>query len=239
MEKHQYNINLICRMLIAVCLTIVVFLTIVQLNAFNKNFYTTEYKKYNISSATGMTVEDLNRVTTKLINYISGKEDNLNIQAKIQGQTGQVFGQREKQHMIDVKELFQKGFLVRNIGVLIVILAVFMLLKVSDNTKNDIYKSMFYSSILSLIFTILLLIFIKMDFYKYFTYFHKVFFNNDLWLLNPKTDVLINMLPLEFFTDIASKIIICFLVVETTIFMLSLIMLKRIKSYENKQKGLI
>lgn len=234
MKKHQYNITLVCRMLITICLTVVVFLTIVQINAFNEKFYTTEYKKYNISSTTGMSFEDLNRVTTKLINYISGKEDNLNIQAKIQGQTGQVFGQKEKQHMIDVKELFEKGFSVRNISVLIVILAVFMLFKVSDNTKKDIYKSIFYSSVLSLIVTILLVIFIKIDFDKYFTYFHKVFFNNELWLLNPETDVLINMLPLEFFIDIAWKIIIWFLVVETTIFMLSLIMLKRIKAHSNK-----
>lgn len=33
--------------------------------------------------------------------------------------------------------------------------------------------------------------------------FTMFFFNNDLWLLDPKTDLLINMLPEGFFTDFA------------------------------------
>lgn len=41
------------------------------------------------------------------------------------------------------------------------------------------------------------------DFTRAFTQFHHVFFNNDLWLLDPKTDLLINMLPEGFFTDFA------------------------------------
>ncbi|WP_176461834.1 TIGR01906 family membrane protein [Anaeromicrobium sediminis] len=223
MKRNKHNATLIWSMLIIICLPIVILLTVVQINAFNEEFYMTEYKKYNISSVTGMEFQDLNRVTTKLINYINDDEDNLKIYAKIQGEKREVFGQREKQHMVDVKKLFQKGFSVRNFSLSMVILALSML----SVTQKDMYKSIFYSSLLALIVTVSLIILIKIDFYKYFTYFHEVFFNNDLWLLDPRTDVLINMLPLEFFIDITSKIGSWFLAIQIIMFTLSLTILKK------------
>ncbi len=39
---------------------------------------------------------------------------------------------------------------------------------------------------------------ISTDFNKYFIIFHHIFFNNDLWMLNPDTDLLINIVPEPF-----------------------------------------
>ena len=50
------------------------------------------------------------------------------------------------------------------------------------------------------------------NFTKYFTLFHKIFFDNDLWILNPKTDMLINLLPEGFFSDMAVRILLIFLI---------------------------
>ena len=36
--------------------------------------------------------------------------------------------------------------------------------------------------------------------------FHHIFFNNDLWMLNPDTDLLINIVPEPFFMDTAARI---------------------------------
>ena len=41
------------------------------------------------------------------------------------------------------------------------------------------------------------------DFTRYFTIFHQIFFDNDLWILNPATDLLINIVPEPFFMDTA------------------------------------
>ena len=43
------------------------------------------------------------------------------------------------------------------------------------------------------------------DFTHYWTIFHKIFFTNDLWLLNPRTDLLINIVPEEFFVALVSR----------------------------------
>ena len=44
------------------------------------------------------------------------------------------------------------------------------------------------------------------DFDSLFILFHKVAFTNDLWLLNPQTDLLIRLLPIEFFISYAAII---------------------------------
>jgi integral membrane protein (TIGR01906 family) len=49
----------------------------------------------------------------------------------------------------------------------------------------------------------LLAIVIAVDFDNAFTIFHLLFFNNDLWILDPSVDLLINMVPLPFFIDIS------------------------------------
>jgi len=48
------------------------------------------------------------------------------------------------------------------------------------------------------------------DFTSFWVSFHHLFFTNDLWLLNPETDVLIMMVPQQFFSDLVARIIIRF-----------------------------
>ena len=44
------------------------------------------------------------------------------------------------------------------------------------------------------------------DFSGAFTFFHETLFTNDLWLLNPETDLLLRLLPEQFFADFAGVI---------------------------------
>ena len=44
------------------------------------------------------------------------------------------------------------------------------------------------------------------DFSSAFTFFHETLFTNDLWLLNPEIDLLLRLLPEQFFADIAATI---------------------------------
>ena len=44
------------------------------------------------------------------------------------------------------------------------------------------------------------------DFTQGFTAFHHIFFDNDLWILDPRTDLLINIVPEPFFVDTAARI---------------------------------
>ncbi|HOM44130.1 MAG TPA: DUF1461 domain-containing protein, partial [Bacillota bacterium] len=77
---------------------------------------------------------------------------------------------------------------------------------------------------------IVLIILMKIDFYKYFTVFHEIFFTNDLWLLDPAADRLINIFPQDFFTDMAFSISYLYIAEMAAILICSLIALKLVKS---------
>ncbi|WP_432402656.1 TIGR01906 family membrane protein [Wukongibacter sp. M2B1] len=217
----------ISKILFIIFLPIVTLFTILQYYSYNQDFYMNEFEKYNISKVTTMSEEDLSRVSEKLISYLKLEYEDLDIKAVINGEYQEVFGQREKQHMVDVKELFSKGKRLRNTGLCISLLAFVTILLVSKSRKRDIYKALLWSGIVSLLLMLILYILLSIDFYKYFTYFHEIFFTNDLWLLNPKTEVLIQMLPLEFFIDISIRIIGWFLGISIAMVILPLIKLKK------------
>ena len=44
-----------------------------------------------------------------------------------------------------------------------------------------------------------------MNFNGLFVTFHKVAFTNDGWLLNPKTDLLLRLMPTQFFTSLGIR----------------------------------
>ncbi|WP_432666137.1 TIGR01906 family membrane protein [Wukongibacter baidiensis] len=226
MNNQKLLIN-ISKTLIIIFLPLVILLTALQYYSYNQDFYMSEFEKYDISKVTKMTKDDLSRVSHKLISYLKDDDKNLNMMAVIKGESREVFGQREKQHMVDVKELFIKGKRLRNISLAITLLGIVIIFLFPKDRKRNIYKALFWSGIIPVLLMTILYILLKIDFYKYFTYFHEIFFTNDLWLLNPETEVLIQMLPLEFFIDISIRIIGWFLGISIAMTIISFIGLRK------------
>lgn len=226
MKSSRILINT-AKVLFIVFMPIVILLTALQYYSFNQDFYMKEFERYNITKVTTMNEEDLSRVSAKLISYLKDNDENLNIKAVIEGETREVFGQREKQHMVDVKELFIKGYNLRNMGLVIALISLIIILLASKRKARDIYQALFWAGIIPITLMIILYILLTIDFHKYFTYFHKIFFTNDLWLLDPKTEVLIQMLPLEFFIDISVRVIGWFLGISAVMTTSSFIKLRQ------------
>jgi integral membrane protein (TIGR01906 family) len=210
MKKQNKGFILMARWVITLFLPFVILLTTLQVFAFDKDFYIKEFTKYEIPKVTGMNMEDLERVAVKMIQYLKDEEKDLVIEGTIKGEQREVFGEREKHHMVDVKSLFQGGYFLRNIGVFLILAAILLLRRLTPRSTIEMIRGIFHSSSLTLVLMGVLLVLMQIDFYKYFTYFHEIFFDNDLWLLDPNTEVLIQMLPLEFFIDIATRVILWF-----------------------------
>ncbi|KNF09957.1 integral membrane protein DUF1461 [Gottschalkia purinilytica] len=191
-----------------VLLPVTLLLTTVDMVTFNEKYFSDKYEEYDISKKTGMNKEDLSRVTKKLLNYIKGEDDDIKISATINGQNRQVFNEKEILHMKDVKDLFEKGHMIRNISLIVVILCLAIILILE---RKKIGKYLMILSIYPLGIMGILALLMYIDFDKYFTYFHLLFFKNDLWLLDPSKDILIQMLPQEFFYSIAYKISFIFI----------------------------
>lgn len=194
-----------------ILLFIILILSSIEWVAFDMNFYEREYKKLNISQSTGMDDLNLMRTTKGLLDYLKGKRQDLNISAVIHGQERLVFNQREIEHMVDVRNLFSKGTQLRKICLLVSIgIIAFLFIARRRMTWGYLFTGyLWVLAGLGLIFLILLILMYK-DFTPLWNQFHYIFFTNDLWLLDPETDVLIQMVPEEFFFNIILKIVTVF-----------------------------
>lgn len=184
---------------------LVVFTLIVGLETiiFNDAYFEWHYENRGITETTGMTVDDLMIVTDHMLAYLKDENDDLAIEMTMFGQVDQVFGETEIAHMVDVKDLYLKARWLRRIGAIMMFVALVVLM--GDHPTGR------YRSALKKVKWIVLGEFgvlavvaglFATDFQKYFTFFHQIFFSNDLWLLNPKTDTLINMVPESYFYSI-------------------------------------
>lgn len=168
----------------------------VEQESFKLENYLRSYVANNIAEKTGKNSEELKDISIKLIDYIKNDAGNEALRPH--------FNEREILHMEDVQVLFNYGSIIKTISIIMSLgILIFFLIKKQIKFLGEyIFKGMFANWI---IISILLLM-ILFNFNKYFTYFHLMFFTNDLWLLDPRTDLMIQMLPESFFINMAKKI---------------------------------
>jgi integral membrane protein (TIGR01906 family) len=177
-----------------------------------KWFYQMEYQKYGQAESIGMAERTLTKVTDGLLDYLQGLRPDLNMQAEIAGQTVEVFTQREKDHMGDVKKLTDLAkealYLFSLLGLLFAALAVVR--AVRHRTERCMGRGYLIGAGGFLLAAIGLAAFFALDFTRAFTMFHEVFFDNELWLL-PADSVMIRMVPEAFFRDCALVLLLFFI----------------------------
>ena len=78
-------------------------------------------------------------------------------------------------------------------------------------------------------------IIISTNFSKYFVVFHHIFFDNDLWILDPSVDMLINIVPEGFFRDTAARILITFGVSAILVLVISFLLMRKNKPIQKRR----
>lgn len=182
-------------------------ISVIEWRAYDLSFYEETYEELNTYEYIGMSKEDLMKTTDVLLSYMQRKREDMVVMARIHGIEREVFNEREKLHMLDVNALIQKAeYFMYGAYTLLGALIVYLLYKRSKEELYTLSKAGLWS--VGIFFGIILLLvgFIVIDFDAFWTMFHHVFFTNDLWLLNPYTDVMIQMFPLEFFNKMVVQI---------------------------------
>jgi aspartyl/glutamyl-tRNA(Asn/Gln) amidotransferase C subunit len=192
-------------------LSMALLLTSLDVVAFNLNHYKKSFVKYGIAEMTGMNDENLECIIEDVLKYLKDDREELDTRAIIKGKEEEVFGDRERLHMVDVKRLFARGKVLRNVSFMLIIIMALFFVKKDGHWKELVSNVLLYISAINILFLFILLL-MKVNFDKYFTYFHVIFFNNDLWELNPNTDILVQMLPENFFYDTAVKAVFYFMI---------------------------
>lgn len=191
----------ILSVLLVIAISLFSILTATEIVSFNLELYSKSFVEHNIEEVSGKTMEELDQIAEDLTLYLDDKASEEILQPN--------FNEREILHMVDVKELFRLGKIIRNISLVIIIgLGSYFFVK----RERKVGKFVFWGLFANYFLLILLGMMIYLDFSKYFTLFHHIFFSNDLWLLNPKTDLLIQILPEQFFMSMATRIVLYFLI---------------------------
>jgi len=188
----------------AVCLVLLLLSGAIIILTFSLSFYERQNEKNGAYALVDMEKPELMRVTRHMLDYMRGKQAELNITATVGGERRLFFGETEILHMKDVKDLFTVCFAVRNISAVLLAASVIFLLV--TGSALFLLKCLRASGIAALALIALLAIAAAVNFERAFELFHEIFFDNDLWILNPKTDLLIRILPESFFADIAALI---------------------------------
>ncbi len=224
----------LCTVLGSLLLIVGLLIASIEMFAVNPGFFRSEYSKLDTAQSIGISEEDLTAVTQKLLDYTTDADDDLDMQANIQGQMQEVFGEREKDHMVDVKLLYLGARNVRTVSLIAAVLliaAAFVMGR--GKTFKTLCRSFLWVSAGFVVFVGAIALYAALDFTSFWTNFHHVFFTNDLWILDPRTDVLIQMVPEQFFSDLVARIIIRFISIFITLNAASMVGLAIIKRRES------
>ena len=182
---------------------------------FNESFYKSEHDKLilygkHISEYIGISDEDLQKLTHFTLAYLNDPKATLDIQMEVKGKTREIFTDDEKAHMVDVQKLnLTANYLLIGSGVVFAISMILYIVK--KYPFSDLSLSYKRVLLYVLVFVGCIGMWILIDFDSFWTFFHHIFFaGNDLWLLDLRSDILIMIVPPEFFNHLVITIVITF-----------------------------
>ena len=149
---------------------------------------------------TRLPAEEYTPVVEMITRYLKGGNDAFQHVFTVDGTEYAAFNQKEQHHMADVQDLFRLCRFVAWLGWGIVIFG-------GLSARRKLSWRTFRRTLLVILgFVTAVIILACIDFDSLFVLFHKVAFQNDLWLLDPRTDLLIRLMPIEFFVSYAAII---------------------------------
>ena len=193
-------------------------------------WYEKEYEKYNVTEDLEMKMDDVMDVTEEMMAYLRGDREDLVVWTTVNGEKQEFFNDREKAHMVDVQNLFLGGLTLRFSAIIVLVISLSGLIFTKGNWKRILPKSFLTGLGAFLVISGGLGVLCASDFNKYFFLFHEIFFDNDLWLLDPATDLMIRMLPEVFFFDMVIRIGSIFIGMLAILLILSMLILHRQKA---------
>lgn len=173
----------------------------VQWVAYDPAFITRELGRLNSPQAVGLGEADLSRYAEHTSSYLRGALQDPNMRLTVAGEERWFLSEREVLHMQDVQRLF---FLAKHLALFLAIVLMLLFLLAYCWGKLEAYlRLLARGALLAILIGVISAALISQDFNQSFTLFHLISFDNDLWLLDPATDLLINLLPETFFANAA------------------------------------
>ncbi len=187
-----------------VALPLFLVLTNVRVAASEPRIQILGFAAYDVAATTGVARIELDEAARDLSRYFRDDRQALGTRVHIDGEEVALFNPREVGHMRDVKALMQTVFRLQEFA--FVYVALYICLAVLWTRERSL-RRLARLSLSAGLLTCALLGFaaaaMLVGFEELFVQFHLLSFSNDLWQLDPRTDRLIQMFPLDFWFQVS------------------------------------
>jgi len=197
--------------IIGILFPLIVLITAIEWASFDKSFFMKQVEENNVVKNTGIAEADIESVVDEILSYLQGTRSDFDIKAHltvkgvISDAPVSIFNEQEMTHMGDVRALLNGALTFRNSALLLFLIALVFLLK--DN-RRALIKGLFFGSAIALVIILIIGGVFTLNFDGAFTLFHQLFFFNDLWIMNPDTDLLIWIVPGPFFFNLIARMVL-------------------------------
>ena len=220
MKKH---LSILTGLLLALSLSVTALSGILWVLGTSDGIMLPMMRRFAPSEATGIPDMEYPFIVRNITGYMSGKQSYFSSQYAIYD-VRYPYSDREMAHMDDCRALFQ---LDKTVLIVAGVLSAALLAAVIWRKDKRGWKgaSIGFGAVMALV--ALIAVAAMIDFDRLFILFHKLSFSNDLWQLNPQTDIIIRLMPTDFFIGYAEILGASWLLLMALMLILSVILTKR------------
>jgi len=202
LEIKLKGLSIAAKWLFSLCLPILLLTASIGWGVNSQWLYKYGFEKYNVSQTTSLAQSELEKAATGLISYFNSGDEHISLTVIKDGETFELFNQREVIHLRDVKGLIWLDYWVL-LGALIYTLSY---VGVSLFWRRGRYWRRLAWGVISgggitLALMLAIGLGILLNFDQLFLQFHLLSFSNEFWQLDPARDYLIMLFPGGFWYD--------------------------------------
>ena len=173
-----------------------------NLIAFDRSLYKEEFLKYNVYA--NLENYDAEKINDEVLNYLkNGKNNNLI--------ENDFFNEREKRHLLDVRNLVQGALSIYYFVITLFLLSIITLFLLMNFNFMGISRKLLiiltFGSLLTFLGAGLGYLLSSLNFNFAFGAFHKTFFNPGTYLFNPEFESIVVLYPEKLFLDLLVRVI--------------------------------
>ncbi|MFN8639668.1 MAG: TIGR01906 family membrane protein [Dehalococcoidia bacterium] len=186
-------------LLFVIALPLLIVLTNVRIAATEPRIQMLGFGAYDVAATTGVSRIELDQAARDISRYFSDDRPALGTRVHIAGEEVALFNPREVGHMRDVKALMQDVFRLQEFAFAYVATYVCIAVLWSrERSLRRLARLCVIGGVLTCAVLGVAAAAMMVGFEQMFVEFHMLSFSNDLWQLDPRTDHLVQMFPIEF-----------------------------------------
>lgn len=200
--KNKRLFMLVISILMVLTIPFIIYLYNFNSIAFDRDLYKKEFLKYNVYN--NLEDYDIEGINNDVLNYLINEKGSIPIE-------NDFFNEREKTHLLDVKNLIQKVLAIYYYSMILFLLLFIMLILLLNFNFKEIVKRLFiilfFGSLLTLLDAGSFFLLSNFNFDFTFDLFHETFFSSGTFTFNPEFENIVVLYPENLFFDLLIKII--------------------------------